>query len=337
MIRVLGESAVLAYKLRLAFSVCLLAVTAYGTSATAVAWIDEHDWNASQPSLVCHELPELQEPPVSKPTTKALVVNCFLNTGSDAIQVFHRDPGVECLSSFDDLLCNAVVGVTLKSRLPTTHSLQFSLGSLGPLPLVLFACGLSAPSCSVDRCTAERIAFAGGCDLDYPKVDTEELVNLDGWLFGKLDRRHQVELAVSSDKVALSFDAIKSFRLIFSVDEPDNRSPFQSRKADFVEPLEAEIPLVIGDCPIRSKCRAYGLVSSECFHGFADGPHGELGRQPESVANLAIRKTVDAWLAEYASIESAACGERSRLVDASHRVDQQGGLRGSRQQLQLNG
>src|SRR5262249_5129007 len=117
------------------------------------------------------------------------------------------------------------------------------------------------------------------------QIHTEEVLDLDGGIFGDLDRGVEVELASGVDKIHLALDPVEPPALVLAEDHRDDLAAFQGRETDFVEPLEAENALVIGDRAAWLERRARRLVSPKCVHRLADGPHRELGRKPEALTD----------------------------------------------------
>ncbi len=322
-------------KLGLCLAVAPSAMAAPGASLRGVVRVHGHDRDADQPSLVLDKVPELREGPVAEAATIP-ARNGVLDPGPNMGQVFQGESLIECLGGSDELLGDFVIDVGLKPGLTSADALELAFGGLRSFPLVLLAARGAAAPVPVDGGAAVGVALAVHRDVDDAEVNAQECLDRAGRRFGQFHRGQQVELAVAVDQVALALDAVETLALVLAVDQSDNLTARERGQADAVDALEAHVPLIVGHGAVRPEHRADRLVAAEALHGLADGAHGELCGQVELLADGAVAEPMDARLAEYARGKTLGSGEGRGLVHAAHGVEQQRGLLGRRQQLELD-
>jgi hypothetical protein len=165
-------------------------------------------------------------------------------------------------------------------------------------------------------------------------VNTQERLDFDGGVFGKVDAAQQVELVIAEDQIALTFEPVESGLLILSEDDRDYLPASQGEQADPIHSLEAHQSFVIGHRTVRLEHRA-SLVPLVALHGLTDGADSHLARQTECIPKLAIAEFVDVGLAETLGLESNGSGMACGSVERSHRRQQLLPLFGVGQNLDL--
>jgi len=175
-----------------------------------------------------------------------------------------------------------------------------------------------------------------GSDVADAKVNTQEVGRLYRSRVGDIDSAVQVELPFAVNQISLSFDAVKALLLILAINQRDYNTTFGERpQTDFIETLEAEDSLVIGDGPVGLEGRADLFAPVEALNSLTDGAHGHLGGQAESISDCPIRDLVDARLAEHPSVESALSRKGCGFIYTLHGLQEPRGLRGVWQNSQL--
>ncbi len=309
----------LAQKHSLAPAVALLAVPAPRASAAGVAGVHGNEWHADQLRLVSQEGAELSERPIAEPTSLRLP-NCY--SPPDTRQFLDGDPSLLCECLGNDLLRDTVIGVPLEARLPLRYLAKAATCRAAVPPLV----GLAGPGASLPHLlnglAAEGGAIVGGGNLNDAQVHADEVLHFQRRGLGQVHGGEQVELALAPHKVALALDAVEALGLILAIDEANDLPAGECGEAYPIQPLEAQVALVVGDCPIGAEHGADGLVPSEALDGLADGPYRELGGEPELLPNGSVRETVNAGLGEHSGGEALGGSEGHRRVESPHRIKQ---------------
>lgn len=149
-------------------------------------------------------------------------------------------------------------------------------------------------------------------------------------------RSQQEELAVTVDEITLSLNAVEPFGLILTIDKADYFTTRQCRQAYFMQTLERQVSMVVGDSFVWQKYRTSCFVAAEAFNRFSNGTYSQLRGQVELLANREVCQFVNRWLAEDTRIKPESGGEGSGFIYSPHRVEQQRGLLDGWQQLKLD-
>jgi len=313
-------------------SIGFLAMTARATGAARVAGIDQRDWNAGECSFVLDKRAQLIERPAG-------VLGAVLPPNrcprSDVRQVFQRNTSLRVFSGSDDLLTDAVVLVASKAGLSAGQIPQSFLGASRSFALEASPVPMVASPHTFDCCSAVRRTVAVGCQVDDTQVNAEKIGRSDRGTVRNHDTRVQIELPVSEDEIALSFQAVESRPLILAEHQRNELSAIQGQQAYGVHAFEGHQPLVKRDCAVRSKFRTDGLVSREAFDGLSDGAHSHLARQTESFPQFVVDEFVNARLTAYASLKACPSRISGRSVEGAHRGPQLRRLNNCRQKPQL--
>lgn len=179
------------------------------------------------------------------------------NPFANPFEVSQGDPASGAFGGLDEPLRDAVIRVTPETRFLLRDSFQLFPGALGvpslqPLP--------SEVVLATDRFDSlTRVGFALGVgicrDISDPKIDAQEILDLDRGTLGDLDRGAQMELSTSVDQIDLAFEPVEPLALILAETDCDPLATFQSRKTDGVEPLEAQDTLVVTGYPVTRNLR----------------------------------------------------------------------------------
>ena len=320
-------------KLVLGLAILFGCVPAFSALPAGVARVNRDQRDTCKGGLVLQKQQQLGKRPGMQNST---LLAPGLDPSANTRKVFELQSASGAFSFGNDLLGNIVVHPGCKAALLTGEQLQPALGSAGLLLLELGA----QPAMPM----ANRLEFGPGVSLSIgvagdvrnAEIHTEKVCRHNrraGW---KIDRAIQVELPLAVDQIGLALDAVKPLLLVFAVHQRSNHAALWQRpQTHFIEALESEDTLVVGDSPVWFEDRTFGLIAGEALDSFTDGAYRHLGRQPEAGANLRVCQLVDRRLAEDLRIEPFTRRERSRFIGAFHRCQQPFGLLGVRQKLQL--
>jgi len=264
---------------------------------TGVARVHGDQWNASKPSLVFQECPELEKRPRMQ--------NCSLLSASrypvtNALQVFDGNSATGALSSGNDLLGNAVIHVRCEAPFFPAEFVKFSPRTAS---LFLLKFGSKFPVAESDSSdSAARIVATVRIarNLDHSEIDSEPVVYfLQGWFHG-IAGYPQKPLSTMVDEIRFPLPVSKQGDLARASDIKDGL-PTLKRPDAYSTFLEAQNAVVIGDSPSLSEFPFAFLVQLVGICDLGKNTDSQLGTQAELILGRMVENLLEGEILEHFS------------------------------------
>lgn len=308
-------------KIRLALAIGFVAMPTFAACSAAVSGIDKSNRYSEQLPFVGDELAKLGECPS---THLGSLLFTEPSPVSDASEFFNGDTLSGVFGKQHERFADNVIRVTAETSFLVADPLDGSPGILsgptlsGHLPTERAADVEVFDANIFNQRSADVLAVAGGDKFGNAKINADECLNLDRSFVGKVDGAEQVKLAVAVDKIALTFEAVEPFPLVFSEDDWDDLPTLKSQQTNAIHALETHQPLIVGHRPVGLEYWAFGFIPLEAFNCLADGADSHLARQAEPFAKFPVTKCVDGRLRESLGVESDATCVGCPCVEPLH-------------------
>src|SRR5262245_8144 len=154
---------------------------AFRTSFARVTRVYRLHFHSGQRSLVFYIPSQLRECPLTHAISLLLPEPCPV---SDAFEVFDGYSSTGVCSFGNDLLCNRMVGIRLKSSLSTGESFQLTFGVQRPFSAALLHCHFSLKrsfhlsimlSCSFGIISLMHLAVTINGEIDDAEIHSDEI------------------------------------------------------------------------------------------------------------------------------------------------------------------
>ena len=318
MIGMVGESARLTNKLRLASSVGFVVVPTLGTNARGVPWIDNHHGNSSKKSLVCQKRSKLKERPSRMHRSLALPDRCPF---ADVRQIFQRNPSRGALGLGYDTFRDDVVRVGTKAGLLARKTFKVSFGRLGASCLKPGTKMLVSLSNFLDCSSRVRFPVGIKCDVPDPQIHSEPVLDCNRRAIGNIDGNKEIELSLPVHKISLSSHSFETSSVVVTNSTGNNDATVEGEQAHTIEPvLEGVEPLIVDDGSVFSEHRTLGLVPLVGFADLGKSTHGMLGGKTKHLPQIAIVELLQTDLVGRLKLESPFRQPRTSFVDPFHRI-----------------
>lgn len=332
-IRVCLMPAGLALKAGLAGTILFLAVAAFAASPAGISRINRHHQNSGQFGFVFEKQAQLRERPAMQNGT---LLAPGLDPCADSVEILNRKAAFGAFSFGNDLLGNIVIHPGGKTPLFAGKLLQTAFCCSGLFLLQPLPQSAVTVANRLHMRTGVLLAVRVSGYISDSEIDAQEVAGSNRRVSRQVYRAVQVEPSLAIDQISLPLNPVKPSFLVLAVDEWNYNPAFRERpQADAVHALKTEDSLIVCDRAVRLEYRANLLVAGEALNGFANRPHGHLGRQAVSLANLGVSQLVDTGLAEDSGLEATPCGVGCRFIDALHGCEQPFTLIWVRYKLQL--
>ena len=286
-IRLEGETASMAEKVGLGFSVPAGDMPAAAAFLGAVPGIDGPQQNAPQPCLVFDEASQLPEGPFSEPLPLRLA-----NRDPKALQILDGDGPSGVFGHGDDPFGDDVIDVPFESGLAPREALEMPFGRLcaAPLKRGLDLCG--ALSRRIDPLPGEDLPIGGHHNVLDPEIHAQEALDRLDLLLGQLDALKEKPLPISVDKIPLSLDAGEEPWVVAEKGDLEP-SPHEPKTGDPFLPLIPQNPAIVGDRPEEPEAPKPLSVKLVRIGDLGNGADHGLGGKPRGPLALMIRSPVD--------------------------------------------
>lgn len=303
----------------LTLAVCLFGMTAHPTHTAGVSWVNDHDRHSRKFCFVGDEHSQLIERP-----TMSLGSLCLSNRSStpDAREVFKGYRRVCVFGSLNELLGNAVVYIRTEASFTTTDLPQLSLTCFRLLSLQSTPLFQVAKSDFLYLLAGEHLPIAGYGNLVYSEVYPDDVLWIDGRVFGHVGGSIQIELAITIYQVHLTYDAVSTTSIVFSDDDVEQFATFQCGQRNLgvweVHSLEGQNALVVSDTTTALELRLHLFVEFVCLAGLGNRPDGELCGQVKLLPDVLIHQFLDGEFGSGVFLEASFSNVIAGIVECFH-------------------
>jgi hypothetical protein len=302
---------------------------------TGVARVNQHHRNTAHLRFIADVLAKLAETPIAVPGALRFP-NPLLCAFTDARQIFEGKCTTSAFGFLNQLLCNPMIRIRLKTALLAAEVLQAPFRAFCADCLQSSATTLVALAYSFNLCATVLFTVAVGGKVRYPKIDTQDCVNIIWRWFIDIARYKEIELTLAKHQIAFALSGLQQPALSFTADKrnglttgncPDrNRLPVK---------LERQNTVIISDAavrPIAALCLAIQLVTITNFGKTTDH---HLCRQAVVSLDALIDQLLQIILSKYLLFPRNAADLVTRGVGRFKRAFQGVGLFRRRLQLDL--
>src|SRR5215470_13717018 len=261
---------------------------AFRTSSARVTRVYRLHFHSGQRSLVFYIPSQLRKGPFTH------AISLFLPEPypvSDAFEVFDGYSSSGVCSFGNDLLCNRMVGIRLKSSLSTRERFQFTFGVQRPNACAFLPGRFSLKrsfhffimlSRSFDIIPLAHLAVAVNGQIYHAEIHSDEIGRRYRRDIRRLNCHKQEPLAILAlYQIALALFSVESLGLVLAHDDRNDGPAFESQQGNTVNSLEGHQALVIRDAGVFPEAGAYGFVAAVGFTDLGDATYGHLGRDSE--------------------------------------------------------
>ena len=317
MIGMVGESARLANKLRLASSVGFVIMSTLGTNARGVPWIDNHHGNSSKKSLVCQKRSKLKERPSRMHRSLALPDRCPF---ADVRQIFQRNPSRGALGLGYDTFRDDVVRIGTETGLPARKTFEMSFGRLRTNRLKNRSKTLVPLSNFFDCSSRVRFSVRIKCDVTNPQIYPEPVLGFDRRTIGNIDGNKEIELPLPVHQISLSSHSFETSSMVVTNSTRNNDAPVESKQTHTIETvLEGVEPLIVDNGSVFPKHRTLELVPLVGFADLGNGSHSMLRGKTKHLPQIVVVELLQTDLVGRLKLESPFRQPRTSFVDPFHR------------------
>lgn len=317
MIGMVGESARLANKIRLASSVGFVVVSTLDTNARGVPWIDNHHGNSSKKSLICQKRSKLKERPSRMHRSLALSDRCPF---ADVRQIFQRNPSRGALGLGYDTFRDNVVRIGTEAGLPARKTFEMSFGRLRTNRLKNRSKTLVPLSNFFDCSSRVRFPVRIKCDVTNPQIYPKPVLGFDWGTIGNIDRNKEIELPLPIHQIGLSSHSFKTSPMIVANSTRNNDAAIEGKQAHAIETvLEGIEPLIVDDGSVFPEHRTLELVPLVGFADLGKGTHSMLGGKTKHLPQIVVVELLQTDLVGRSKLESPFRQPRTSFIDPFHR------------------
>ena len=297
-------------------------MTAHSTHPTGIAWVYHHDRHSEESRLIGDEHTQLIERPTMPLCSMSLTNRC---STPDTREVFKGNRRVCVFGCLNELLGNTMVDVRPEPSLTTTDFPQLSLTCFRAFLLELSSLAKILQSYFFYRFAVENLTITGYRNLVHAEVYANDVLWVDGCVFGHITSGVKVELAITIYQVHLSCSPVYASVVIVPHDEVERTPSFQRGQRHLrkltLKPLEGQDALVVSDTPSSLEGRLDFLVEFVCFTGLGDGSDGQLCRQTKLLPNLVVDQFLDGELAGGTLSVAGFSDVITSIVECLHRAE----------------
>lgn len=273
-------------KLGLSFSIALADAMAFGTLTRRVPRINHDYGNSCKSSLVSNELLKLKKRPTG-------MLGSLLSPNRYPLaymfQVFQTYSGVCAFSFENQLLCNAMVFITTKSRFFFTRLLQMSSRVFTPALLKTLTKVMVMPANLLDRFSAEELAIGRDGNIVDSEIDSKRVFVIAWRRFWNFTASQQVKAAFVEDKIGLAASRFKQLLLSLAAEIRNVLSSFYSPDRDGLNySIPSENAIIKGKGPKRLEIPLSLLVFFVGVGNFCSCSNDYLCGQVKARLNLFV-------------------------------------------------
>ena len=302
------------------WSVPIIDASAARACFARVARIDEQHRHSCTPRFIGDELAELAERPVVQPSSLS---TSGLNPFADAGQVFQPNRAPGALRGIDEGLRNHVVDVGLEPPLLSRELAEPSFCGLCAAALKTSTAAREMCPDLLDGLASVMSAVAVGGDVDDAEIDAENVSGI--YKIGIVDIADtgDVPLATHEHQIDLALAEGEQLALVLTRDVGNLLPSGYRPNRDRLVIDEAKDAVVIGlsrEAPEGALRFPVELIG---VRHLGDAAHGNLGRQVEHPARVAVRQLVQVELPEFLRLPRFGGEEVARLIATLKRLAEQ--------------
>lgn len=254
-------------------------------SSARIARINQEHKYSAQRSLVENQAPQFVESPVMQSSPLS---PCGLNPITYAFEIFEGNRRTVAFGCDNNCFGNAVVGVTLKTRLFSAVTLEGAFRRSGADLLQSLTPRMATAANRFNLLAAKAIAAIVASQIDNAQIDAKNITGFDGSGSFNLAGKSQHPLAAHKHQVCLALRGGKSLSLMLSTDErnfyPSTKRP--ERNAIRQQAKDTLIEGLRGMALEYTPCRL--IASFNTIGHFGNRTYYCLCRQCELFAHLSV-------------------------------------------------
>src|SRR5499427_3618163 len=326
------------------YSILFAHMIAFRTSSARVARVYRLRFHSGERRLVFYIPPQLRKCPLTHAISLLLPEP---GPVSDTFKVLDGYPSTGVCSFCNNLLCNRMVGIRLKSSLSTGERFQFTFGVQRPFAVTFLPGRFSLKrslhlyimlSRSLDIIALMHLAVAINGQIYNAEIHSDEIGPSCRRDIRSLNTHEQKPSAVlPSVEIALAVFSVESLGLVFAHDNWNDGPAFEGQQGNTVSPFERHQPLVVRDTGVFPEAGANRFVSAVGFADLSDTADGHLRGDSEVITQLAVVELLKFDLVIGLEAESFAGEPIGGGVESPHRGGKLFGLIPIGQQLCLQG